>query len=119
MASPLLSLAATIHGALKGVFLDAVLTREVVSAGPDAADPPAPVPVPYPCKAIRDNYSRSDRADSSILSGDAKILILAKSLSVDPKKDDIVTITGQGAGFLVIEFTIDPANACWVIQGRQ
>lgn len=119
--SILSGLATTINSGLSSVFFDAVLTKEVVPASPsyDPADPPAPASVPYSCKALRDYYSRHDRADGSILEGDAKILILAASLSVQPEKNDIITITGQGAGFAVITFDIDPANACWVIQGRQ
>lgn len=120
MASPLSGIAAAVHGALKGIFFDAVLTRQVVlptSPAYDPADPPAPTSVNYACKALRDRYSISDMANSSILQGDVKILILANSLSVSPMKDDIITI--KGASFSTIAFDIDPADASWVIQGRK
>ena len=121
MTSLLDGLDETIFEALTDVFFDSVLTREVVPDSPahDPADPPAAVPTNYSCKALRDKYSRYEMSNSSILEGDSKILVLAKSLSVTPAKNDIITITGQGAGFLVINFDIDPANACWIIQGRQ
>lgn len=119
MASPLAGLASTIHGALKGIFFDATMTIEVVPASPayDPADPPAPVPVSYPCKALRDKYSRFDKSNSSILEGDSKILILVNSLSVQPVRNGIVTI--QGSSFNIVNFDADPVNAVWTIQGRQ
>ena len=121
MASPISgSLAATIYGAFKNLFLDATLTRQVVlptSPAFDPADPPAPTPVNYACKAIRDRYSVSEKNNSSILDGDAKILVLVNSLSVSPIRNDIITI--QGTKFTVIDFDVDPANALWTIQGRR
>lgn len=120
MASPLDALASTIHGALKGIFYDAVLTRQVVlptSPAYDPADPPAPTPVDYSCKAMRDSYSSYDKMNSSIATGDTKILILAKSITTVPTGDDVITIGGKK--FSVVSVDIDPADAVWVIQGRQ
>jgi hypothetical protein len=120
MASPLEGLAKTINGALGNIFLDATLTRNVVPSTPsyDPADPPAPVPTNYACKAIRDSYSIRDmQGGSLILQGDVKILILAESLAVVPQKRDIITI--QGSSFVVIDFGTDPATAVWTIQGRR
>lgn len=121
MTSPLAgSLAATIYGAMKSLFLDATFTRDtIVQTSPayDPIDPPAPTPVDYACKAIRDNYSTMEKNNSAILAGDSKILILVNSLAVTPHFNDRVTI--QGATFNVIKVDVDPANAVWVIQGRQ
>lgn len=114
------SLAATINSALSSTFLDATLTRDVVqptSPAYDPADPPAPTPVSYTCKAIRDNYSVSDRLNSSIAAGDVKILILVNSLSVTPVVNDRITI--QGSTFSAVRIDVDPANAVWTIQGRR
>ena len=120
MTSPLSgSLAATINSALGSIFLDAVLTRQVVPDSPayDPADPPAPVDVTYSCKAIRDKYSRFDKTNSNILEGDVKILVLVNSLSVEPIKGDLLAI--QGSSFRVVDYDVDPANALWTIQGRK
>jgi hypothetical protein len=120
MVSPLLgSLAATINSAMSSLFIDATLTRQVVPSSPsyDPADPPAPVPVNYSCKAVRDRYSVSDKRNPNIIQGDVKILVLVNSLSVEPQKDDLITI--QGASFSVVDFDVDPANALWTIQGRK
>lgn len=118
--SVLSGLAKTIHGALKGVFFDAVLTRYVTlptSPAYDPADPPDPTPVNYPCKALRDSYSAYERQNSSIETSDSKILILAHSLSVTPQTNDVITVQGQS--FLVIIADTDPATACWIVQGRE
>lgn len=120
MTSPLTGLANTIHGALKNIFFDATLKRNVISTTPpyDPADPPAPTQTEYSCKALRDTYSIRDiQGSSTIQQGDVKILILASSLSVTPQKRDIITI--QGSSFNVIEYDTDPATAVWVIQGRR
>lgn len=118
MASPLSgSLAKTIHKASKNIFLDATLTRDVVASGGNPADPPAPTPVNYPCKAMRDNYSAFDKMNSSIATGDFKILILVNSLAVMPISNDIITI--QGASSSIIKTDVDPANAVWVCQAKQ
>lgn len=120
MTSPISGLAATVYGALKNIFLDATLTRQVVldtSPAYDPLDPPAPTPVTYTCKAIRDKYSSFDKLNTNIGTSDSKILILADSLAVTPIGNDIITI--QGASFLVISVDVDPANAVWTIQGRQ
>lgn len=119
MTSPLSgSLANTIYVAFKSLFLDATLTREVVPESPayDPADPPAVVPVNFPCLAMRDRYSVQDKANSDILDNDSKILVLANSLATTPIKDDLITFAGKT--YSVISFDIDPANAVWTIQGR-
>lgn len=118
MTSPLLgSLAATIHSAMKNIFIDAVLTREVAGVSSDPADPAAPTTTSYTCKAVRDSYTVSDKRNTSILAGDAKILILVNSLSVTPTKDDVIVL--QGSRFSVVDIDADPANAVWTIQGRK
>lgn len=121
MASPLSgSLAATIYSGMRNLFLDATLMRDVVlptSPAYDPADPPAPTPVEYTCKAIKDNYTLRDRADGLILQGDVKILILANSISVSPLLQDRVTI--QGVTFTLVDASVDPAMALWTCQGRK
>lgn len=119
MTSPLSgSLAKAIGGAFKGLFLDAVLTRYVVpdSPAPDPIDPPEPVPVEYPCKAIHDTYSDFYRAQGLVEAGDRKVLILATSLTVTPQENDKITIRGET--FSVVMVRTDPALAVWECQAR-
>lgn len=120
MVSPLTGLAKTIGKAFNKIFFDAVLTRDVVlptTPAFDPADPPAPTPVNYPCKALRDSFSAFDRLNTEILTSDVKILILATSINTAPIRNDIITY--QGADFSVVRSDIDPANAVWVCQARQ
>lgn len=125
MVSPLSgSLAKTINKALKGLFLDATLTRQVVlptSPAFDPADPPAPTPVSYPCKAMRDSYGVSLRAAGLVNGTDVKVIILQQSLLTIPAPLDQITITGMGGPFTIVApgtggqaaVTADPANATW------
>lgn len=120
MTSPLTSqLASQIYKAMKSTFLDATLTRDTITSSPDydPADPPAPIPVTYSCKAIRDNYSAYDMLNSMIATGDAKLLILAGSIAVTPQGNDRITI--QGTMFSIINVKTDPAVALFECQGRQ
>ena len=113
------SLARAIYGGMKLLFLDATLLRDVAeptSPSFDAFDPPAPTTSSFPCKAIRDNYSNYEMASGLVQVGDAKILILAQSLSVTPTIADRVTISGTT--FRIINVLIDPATALWTCQGR-
>lgn len=125
MTSPLSgSLAKTINKAFKNLFLDATIIRQVVlptSPAFDPADPPAPTPVSYPCKAIRDNYGVSLRASGLVNGTDVKVIILQQSLSITPIPLDQITITGMGGPFTIVApgtggqpaVIADPANATW------
>lgn len=117
MTSPLLgSLAKTIGKAMGGLFLDATLTRDVQGVGSDPADPPAPTPVEYACKAIHEQYSERFRLEGLVRDGDRKVLILATSLDVEPSPGDRITI--DGFVFLIINTATDPARAVWTCQAR-
>lgn len=122
MTSPLSgSLAKTIYGAMKNIFLDATLTRDVVTPGGDPADPPDPTPVSYPCKAIRDSYGVSFRSGGLVDEKDVKVIILQNSLSVTPLSLDRISINGMGGPFTIVSpsagsqpaVSADPANATW------
>lgn len=118
MASPLEgSLARTIGSAMRGLFMDAVLTRDVVPSSPayDPFDPPAPVPVEYSCKAIVENYADKFRLEGLIAANERKVLILATSLSVRPRPQDRITI--RGITFTVVDVKTDPAEAVWECRG--
>lgn len=115
------SLSKTIYGAMKNLFLDATLTRDVVASGGDPADPPVPVPVSYPCKAIRDTYGVGVRSGGLVNEKDVRVIILQKSLSVTPIPLDRISITGMGGPFTIVApgsggqpaVSADPANATW------
>lgn len=113
------SLATTIAGALRSLFLDATLTRYVEGTVTDEADPPPPTQVSYPCKAIEDQFSANVLAQGLVRTSDVNILILAKTLAVDPRPGDLITIRGvtrqivpSGTGGLA-GVTSDPARATW------
>lgn len=120
MASPLEgALAAQIYTGMKFLFLAATLTRDEPAASSpdyDPADPPEPTSTDYTCKAIVETYSERMRAEGLVHVKDRKVLILANSLSVRPRTNDRVTISG--ITFLVMNVETDPATAVWTLQGR-
>lgn len=111
--------------ALKGLFLDATLTREV-SGTPDPTTPWVPGPpttATYPCKAIEEEWGASYLADGLVLSGDRRILVLASTLRTEPAPGDRITI--RGATFTIVPagsgqppVSTDPAKAAWVLRGK-
>lgn len=119
MASPLEgSIASQIYKGLKSLFYSATLLRDVVPSSPsyDAADPPAAVETSYSCLAMVESYADYLRASGMVSAKDRKILVLANSLSVTPTENDRMTI--RGVTFRIMQVDVDPALACWVLQGR-
>lgn len=117
MTSPLSgSLATQIYKGMKALFLDATYTVDVPGTITDPADPPAPTPTDYACKAIVEKYSDYFSKQGLVQDGDRRVIILADSLSVRPVANARVTI--QGITFTVISVDTDPATAAWEIQGR-
>lgn len=118
MASPLEgALAKQVGKAFSKLFMAATLTRDVVPSSPayDAFDPPAPVPVDYPCKAVVENYADKFRLEGLVQTNERKVLILATSLSVRPQPNDRVTI--RGITFTVVDVKTDPAESVWELRG--
>lgn len=109
------SLAKTIGSAFKGLFLDAVLTRETPGTGGDPFDPPPPVVTTYPCKGLVEAYSDYFRKSGLVDAKDRKVLILATSLAVKPQAGDRVTI--QHITFTLSEVSADPATAVYECRG--
>lgn len=109
------SLAKTIGSAFKGLFLDAVLTRETPGTGGDPFDPPPPVVTTYPCKGLVEAYSDYFRKNGLVDAADRKVLILATSLDVKPQAGDRVTI--QHITFTLSEISTDPATAVYECRG--
>jgi len=121
MTSPLSgAIAKAIYGGMKGVFLDATLTRTTPGT-PDPDEPWVPVSdttTDYPCKAIVEQYSDFQIANSLVQANDRKVLILANSLSVVPQlTTDAVTVRGETYQ-IIGEVKTDPALAVWEVQGR-
>ncbi len=113
------TLPATINSAFKSIFYDAVMTVDVVPNSPpyDPADPPAPVPVSYPAKAYVEKYSAYMRANSLVKAEDRKVIVLAKSLAIQPVIGARITV--QGVPFSIINFDDGGSNrSIWEIQGR-
>ncbi len=114
-------IAATINSAFQNVFYDAVLTRLVPTAGPDAHTPGVPQEVDYPCKALREEYSAGYRLQGLVADTDFKIKILAAGLATVPEPGDRITIAKQNVvGTIVPANTAgqqavktDPATAVW------
>lgn len=126
MTSPILGLAKTVGKALNGIFLDAVLTREIPGSGP-VYDPGPPTTVTYSCKALTESYGAYTRGQGLVAATDMKVMILATSLSVEPKPLDRIAIASQGfSGQIVAGDTpgqppvgTDPAKALWECRCQQ
>lgn len=124
MASPLSGLAKTIGGAMAGVFYDATLTRDVATPGPNAWTPGAMVPTDYPCKVLPDTWGAYSLSGGLVAAQDAKLLVLASTLAVEPKEGDRVTV--QGATYTISSdggsrpaVGTDPARAVWELRARK
>lgn len=108
-----------VNGAFGDVFYDAVMTVDVIPNSPpyDPADPPAPVPVSYPAKAYVEKYSAYYRANSLVEASDRKVIVLAKSLAIEPVNGARITV--QGITFTIIDYDDGGSNkSIWEIQGR-
>lgn len=117
-------LPAAVNSAFKGIFYDAVMTVDVVPSSPayDPADPPAPVPVNYSCKAYVEKYSAYMRANSLVEASDRKVIILADSLAIEPVRNARLTVDQpgySGSPFALIDYDDGGSNrSVWEIQGR-
>lgn len=112
------SLAQTIHTALKGLFYDATLVRDVLTpSSPDTPfDPVVSGQSTFTCKAIVNTYSNFYRLNNMVTAEDRRIIILTRSLTTTPVVGDRITIRGQT--LKISNVTADPALATWECQGR-
>lgn len=97
--------------AFDDVFYDAVLTREVPGASSDAADPVAPTTTDYTCKALAVEYNTGLVMKGLVAATDVNVLILAATLSVEPKSLDRVVITDQGVNGTIVPAGTDGLKA--------
>lgn len=109
-------LAAGISDALSDVFHDGVLLVPGQRVRDGQGGWKAGEPIPYPCKALVDDYSDYRRAAVGIPANDRKILILGHGLTVEPRPGH--TITAEGRDWQIVGVSRDPAGATWEVQGR-
>lgn len=110
------------------VFHDAELERDQPGANSPPADPwnpnPPGEPLKYPCKAIHDEWGAHALGQGLVEANDQKVLVLAASLSVEPRAGDRITFLGKTltivpattAGQRAV--TTDPAKAVWICRTR-
>lgn len=116
------SLAQTIGRAASFIFMDATLTVNTSTPGPDRADPLPPTTATYTCKAIEQEYSSGVRGQGLVGATDIEVLILASTLSVEPKSGNRITIRNRtvtivpmsSAGIKAVQS--DPARATWLCR---
>src|SRR5688572_30148332 len=72
---------------------------------------------PHDCEAVRGSYKAELAGLSGIPRDNAKIEILASSLSVEPVQLDIIEI--EDTFWLIENIERDPAGALWVCEGQQ
>ncbi len=115
MVSPLIGLSATVYKSFKSIFLDATLTRDGANSG-HAYDPDTATATVYPCKAIAE-YTTGTSGTDMAGAADAKVTILANSLSVQPEPMDRIAIAVQGFSGVIANdpkaVVSDPAKATW------
>jgi hypothetical protein len=114
--------------AFSKVFFDGVLTRVVNDPADEAWDVGTAHDVSYSCKALVDTWEASHIARGLVTATEAKLLILASTLSIEPKSGDYLTVkgltylvTGDGgnpSGNGMPAVSTDPAKAVWVCRGR-
>lgn len=112
-------LATTFNSALAGIMYDLTLVRTVQTSG-NAWDASSGTQssTTYTGKGLVELYSNYEIANSMAQATDRKILIMAASLTIEPKPDDVVTINGESFT-LVGPGKSDPAKATWEFMGKR
>lgn len=109
-------LAGDVFAALSGELRTGTLRREIPGSGVDEFGDPLPGTVEtYPFEGARDAYARDFAATAGIPGSDARLMILAASITVDPKPGDQVNFEGAWWQVRAIE-AIDPAGATISLQ---
>jgi hypothetical protein len=110
-------LAETIGSALldADLALDMTLTRTTPGAGP-SYDPGQPTITSYGCKGFIDTFSDAYLAGGLVEAGDAKLVIIATTLAIEPQPGDGVTVRGKT--YRVVAVSADPAQALFELQAR-
>ncbi len=117
------TLADVFAGAFEWIYADATYTADTPSGTGSVYDPDPGTPVAYPCKAQRDEWSAYDRQGGLVSAMDWKVMVLRKSLAVEPREGGRITIGGitltivsdGGSGPAV---SSDPAGGAWTLRCR-
>jgi hypothetical protein len=91
------------------------VTRSTPGDGP-AYDPGPPTLTDHACQGFVDTYAAQYIDDTIILAGDVKIVIVAKTLDIEPVPGD--TVTARDKTYSVINVSADPALALYELQAR-
>lgn len=116
MASILDGLRADITAAFDGTLRDGTLYRQ----GEGVDEYGNPIPGNWESlggfQGLRANYDAAWAAQAGISRTDARIEMLAASLSTAPMRDDCLTI--EGAWWVIIEVELDPAGSWFTCECR-
>lgn len=91
------------------------VTRETPGDGPPY-DPGDPTYTPYACQGFVDTYATQYADGSLIEAGDVKVVIVAKTLDIEPAPGD--TVTARDKTYNVVNVSADPALALYELQAR-
>ncbi len=115
MASPLDTIRTAIAAGFKSQLRTGSLRRPGFSSGVDSFGDPIPASATtYTCEGIREEYSKSYKAEAGIPDEDVKILLIGGLVSVEPLRGDQIFI--ESKWHEVREVMIDPAAATYECQ---
>jgi hypothetical protein len=109
-------LRADITAALDGTLRDGTLYRRGEATDPYGNPVPGEFEQVSTFEGLRANYDAAWAAQAGIPRTDARIEMLAASLSTAPMQDDALTI--EGGWWLIIEVELDPAGAWFACECR-
>lgn len=99
-----------------GIPFAVSITREVPGEGGDPFDPPPPVSTTYNGSGWLDDWGNDFIASGLVERTDAKIIIIATSITIVPVAGDSVTVRGKT--YSVLNVAADPALATYTLQAR-
>ncbi|ACL58456.1 hypothetical protein [Methylobacterium nodulans] len=115
-------LAGVFGAAFSWMYVDAVYEVDGPASGP-SYDPTPGAPQTFPCKAQRDEWTAYERQGGLVAAKDWKVMVLTKTLDVQPVEGGRITIGGQtltiaSSGGSAPAVSSDPAGAAWVLRCR-
>lgn len=114
-------LAGTIGDALIDAAIPFALTisRDVTTGG-DPFDPGSgtTVTTDYSCQGFVDTFSAFDVANSLVLAGDVRIIVVATTLDMPSPPSPGDRVTANGKTYSVLNVSADPALATYTLQAR-
>lgn len=99
-----------------GLVLGVTLTRSEPSGTGDSWNPEPPSETTFMCVGFLESFSAADRANTTILATDVRVVVAASSLETEPVVGDMVTI--RDVTYTVVGVGTDPALALWDLQAR-